>query len=123
MPKSTLIRWVRLLALSALAATVLYGEDITGTVIVKKKMTKHRVTAAVSMYERGPTVELGKDQETDPIAFERSRVVVYIEGDGLACSPAGPRVHGSERPAFRTRPGGDTGRIVGVLPQYGPDLP
>ena len=32
------------------------------------------------MYERGTAVELGADQEGDPLAFERSRVAVYLEG-------------------------------------------
>jgi plastocyanin len=32
------------------------------------------------MYQRGDTVELGKDAQTDSLAWERSRVVVWIEG-------------------------------------------
>jgi plastocyanin len=76
--------------LSVLAASLAHAEDITGTIIVKRKLTRQRVTASVSMYERGPAVELGKDSpegdsKGDPLAFERSRVVVYIEGPG---SPA-----------------------------------
>jgi plastocyanin len=38
------------------------------------------------MYQRGPAVELGKDTETDPLAAERARVVIWLEGGGL-----GPR--------------------------------
>jgi plastocyanin len=56
------------------------AESIQGTVVIKKKLTKRRVTAAVPMYERGPSVELGADQEEDPMAFERSRVAIYLEG-------------------------------------------
>jgi plastocyanin len=62
------------------AATLAHAEDITGNVIVWKTLTKHRVTPSVSLYERGPAVELGKDPALDPISFERSRVIVYIEG-------------------------------------------
>jgi len=38
------------------------------------------------MYQRGPAVELGKDTETDPLAAERARVVIWLEGGG-----SGPR--------------------------------
>jgi plastocyanin len=57
-----------------------HAEEVEGTITVKKKLTKRRVTAAVRLYERGPAVELGTDAETDPLAFERARVAVYIEG-------------------------------------------
>jgi plastocyanin len=63
----------------AIAAS-LHAERIDGTVVIKKKLTKRRVTAAVPMYERGPAVEFGADQEQDPLAFERSRVAIYLEG-------------------------------------------
>jgi plastocyanin len=55
-------------------------ESIEGTIVIKKRLTKRRVTAEVPMYERGPAVELGADPEEDPLAFERSRVAVYLEG-------------------------------------------
>jgi plastocyanin len=54
--------------------------SIEGTVVIKKKLTKRRVTAEMPVYERGTAVELGADQEGDPLAFERSRVAVYLEG-------------------------------------------
>jgi plastocyanin len=57
-----------------------YAERIEGTIVIKKKLTKRRVTAQVPMYQRGPAVELSADQEEDPLAFERSRVAVYLEG-------------------------------------------
>jgi plastocyanin len=56
------------------------AERIEGTIVIKKKLTKRRVTAQVPMYQRGPAVELSADREEDPLAFERSRVVVYLEG-------------------------------------------
>src|ERR1700722_9078090 len=56
------------------------AESIEGTVVVRKRLTKRRVTASVPIYERGPAVELDADTEADPIAFERSRVAVYVEG-------------------------------------------
>jgi plastocyanin len=58
----------------------LYAETLYGTIVIKKKLTKRRVTASIPLYERGPVVELGGSQDSDPLAFERSRVVVYLEG-------------------------------------------
>ncbi len=56
------------------------SEDIHGTVIVKQRLTKKRVTAAPALYQRGPAVELRSDANGDPLGDERSRVVVYLEG-------------------------------------------
>jgi plastocyanin len=64
----------------------LHAESLNGTIVIKKKLTKRRVTATIPMYERGPVVGLDSSPEKDPIAFERSRVVVYLEGI-LAASP------------------------------------
>ncbi len=68
-----LIVWLTLCA--SLAA-----ESIEGTVVVRKRLTKRRVTASVPLYERGPAVELDADKEADPLALERSQVAVYVEG-------------------------------------------
>jgi len=66
------------------AVACAFAADITGTITVKQRLTHPSVTAAVSMYERGPAVELGKDAESDPLAAERERVVVWIDGNGPA---------------------------------------
>lgn len=76
-------RPMALLALAALALTA-GAQSITGTILIKRKLTKRSVTPAVSVYQRGPAVELGQDTEADPLAFERSRVVVWLEGTGPA---------------------------------------
>jgi len=68
-----------LIALISLAPCV-GAQSITGTILVKKELTKRRVTPSVSVYQRGPEVKLGKDAEQDPLEYERSRVVVYVEG-------------------------------------------
>jgi plastocyanin len=70
-------------AISAFAACA-GAQDITGTILIKKRLTKPSVTSAVSVYQRGTTVKLGKDADGDPLAYERSRVVLYIEGAGPA---------------------------------------
>jgi plastocyanin len=68
------------LCLSIMAGGKLTATDIQGSVVIKHKLTKRRVTAPVSAYQRGVTVELGSAPETDFLAFERSRVAVYLEG-------------------------------------------
>lgn len=63
-----------------LVAATCQGQDISGTIIVKRKLTRPSVTAPVSVYQRGPSVKLGNDTgEDDPIAYERSRVILYLE--------------------------------------------
>lgn len=66
------------------------AETIHGTIVVKKKLTKRRVTAQVPMYERGPAVELGADEEKDPLAFERERVAIWLEGRDPAPTGTSP---------------------------------
>jgi plastocyanin len=87
----SLVSRLRILILMA-AVTIAAGaqtQNITGTILIKKKLTKQRVTPTVSIYQRGAAVQLGKDAEEDPLDFERSRVVIYLEGPGPAdSSPA-----------------------------------
>jgi plastocyanin len=76
--------------MAAAPVVPVHAENIEGTIVIKKKLTKRRVTAEVPMYERGPAVELGANTEEDPLAFERSRVAVYLEGHFPAPVPATP---------------------------------
>ena len=72
------MRFATFMAISAVCAC---AADITGLITVKQRLTHPSVTAAVSMYERGPAVELGRDAESDPLAAERARVVIWLEGN------------------------------------------
>jgi plastocyanin len=85
-----LTRGAALLFISLTLSAGLMAESIEGTVVVRKRLTKRRVTAAVPIYERGPAVELDADAEADPIAFERSRVAVYVEGNFTKASADQP---------------------------------
>lgn len=71
------------------AAGTVHGERIEGTVVIKKKLTKRRVTAEVPMYQRGAGVALAADPEQDPLALERSRVAVWLEGQPSKDAPPG----------------------------------
>ena len=82
-------------------AMSLPAQAITGTILIKKKLTKPNVTPSVPVYQRGIAVRLGKDADQDPIAYERSRVVIYLEGpvsidQNAADSPA-PQVQQLDR--------------------------
>lgn len=80
-----------LLCVAALAAaTGAAAERIEGTVVVKKKLTKRRITAEVPMYQRGMGVALAADAEQDPLAFERSRVAIWLDGPIVKAEPSGP---------------------------------
>ena len=83
-PRNCLHIFVAMIALTVCAA----AQSISGTIQITKKLTNRRVTPSVSIYQRGTTVELGKDAEEDPLEFERSRVVIYLEGPGPAGSNA-----------------------------------
>jgi plastocyanin len=80
--------WIKLGSCALVAAAALAGADIHGTIIIERKLSRHNVTASAGMYQRGVAVELGADGETDPLAFERSHVAVYLEG--------GPKSSGTE---------------------------
>jgi plastocyanin len=67
---------------AAFLALPLKAATVSGTVVIHRKLTPSRVTAAVPLYQRGTAVELGNDTDEDPLAIERGRVVVYIEGPG-----------------------------------------
>lgn len=72
--------WIKLGSCALVAAAVLAGADIHGTIVIDRKLSRHNVTASAGIYQRGVAVGLGADGEADPLAFERSHVAVYLEG-------------------------------------------
>jgi plastocyanin len=67
------------------SATILPGAEIRGTVTVQRKLTPRNVTPAAGLYQRGTPVALQPDTSDNVLDYERSHVVVYLEGD----SPGG----------------------------------
>ncbi|MBV6431278.1 MAG: hypothetical protein IANPNBLG_01407 [Bryobacteraceae bacterium] len=61
-------------------ASTLPAAEIEGTVVIQRKLTRRRVTAPLSAYQRGVAVELKEDAPSNDLAFERQRVVIYLEG-------------------------------------------
>lgn len=76
-----MFRIAALAALSTVAMTArLCAGDVEGQVIIERKLTRRTVTLPASTYYRGTAVELGADAAQDPLSFERTHVVVYLEG-------------------------------------------
>ena len=71
------------LLLLLVAAPLTRSADIEGAVIIRHKLTKRKVTASVSSYQRGMAVEPGAPDVTDPLAFERAHVAIYLEGQAV----------------------------------------
>lgn len=95
------------LVLSALAIAC-PAQDVSGKIVITRRLTRRSVTAPVSVYQRGAPVKLGNTADEDPIAFERSRVVIYLEGIAA--------IH----PGVTANPG--TVQIEQVNRQFLPDL-
>jgi plastocyanin len=73
-------RGIAVVCLMCLLAFTLPAETIEGTVVIKRQLTKRRVTAAVPLYQRGQGVALAADSEDDLLAAERTRVVIWVDG-------------------------------------------
>jgi plastocyanin len=79
---------IRGLIAGLLLAFSLHATSIEGTIVIRKQLTKRRVTAAVPLYQRGPGADLTADTEDDPLAAERGRVAVWLEGPELKSAVA-----------------------------------
>ena len=56
------------------------GADVRGTITIQRKLTPRKVTAAAGLYQRGSPVALEADTRENALDYERSHVVVYLEG-------------------------------------------
>lgn len=103
------MRWIgaMVLALSAFAVAC-PAQEVSGKIVITRRLTRRSVTAPVSVYQRGTPVKLSNTPDKNPIAFERSRVVIYLEG--IAAT----------HPGAATNPG--TVEIEQINRQFLPDL-
>ena len=76
-------RVVSLFSVTLVALAVVRAADIHGNIVIERKLTKRNVTPASGLYQRGVAVRLGEDELSDPLAYERSHVVIYLEGAWL----------------------------------------
>ena len=51
-----------------------------GTITIQRKLTPRNVTPAAGLYQRGSPVALEADTHENALDYERSHVVVYLEG-------------------------------------------
>lgn len=77
-------------SIAVIAALCLTGSaaDLTGTIVIERRLTKPKVTPSAPAYQRGVAVPLDAPaagvKAADKLGFERSHVAVYIEGSGPA---------------------------------------
>lgn len=79
------MRAFALLLTFALLVPGLAAETITGTILIRKILTKRSLGNTVSVYERGMTVPSedtipGGRISEDSLGYERSRVAIWLEG-------------------------------------------
>jgi plastocyanin len=84
-------------ALLAFSLSPAHGAGIHGTVVVKRRLTKRKVTLQAEDYQRGTAVGLESDSGSDALAFEKSHVAIYLEG-------VQPAKTGVPRPPLTTPP-------------------
>ncbi len=73
-------RFSKTVVLGLAAIASLSAGSIHGTVTVQRKLTPRNVTPAAGLYQRGSAVALRADSKEDILDYERSHVVVYLEG-------------------------------------------
>jgi plastocyanin len=72
-----------LMTLTGLAS----GADVRGTITIERKLTPRNVTPAAGLYQRGSPVALQSDTHESVLDYERSHVVVYLEGEQGHAAP------------------------------------
>src|SRR5579862_7630087 len=75
-----------MVTLTGLAA----GADVRGTITIERKLTPRNVTPAAGLYQRGSQVALQSDAHENALDYERSHVVVYLEGEQGKAAPIAP---------------------------------
>lgn len=63
------------------------GADVRGTITIERKLTPRNVTPAAGLYQRGSPVALQSDTHENALDYERSHVVVYLEGEHGEAAP------------------------------------
>jgi len=74
------------IVLSAIAAGLMIlpgrvsAADVRGIITIERKLTPRNVTPVAGLYQRGSAVALESDTHESALDYERSHVVVYLEG-------------------------------------------
>ena len=108
-----MFRALTLLLTGLISLTVTEAADIDGTIVIKRRLTKRRVTSSANSYDRGVSGTLRSDAETDPLAVERTHVVLYLEGQLPSTSVVATLAQ--EKPAIHSGNAGRASRINGIV--------
>ena len=84
-PLSTIL--TGLVALTSLVSAA----DVRGVITIERKLTPRNVTPAAGLYQRGSPVALQSDTHENALDYERSHVVVYLEGGSASVGAASIR--------------------------------
>src|SRR5215472_1340886 len=84
--------WFRTAIFVLVQSMALAAADLRGIVTVERKLTHKHVTSPAGLYQRGLAVPLGTDSDEDPLSFERSHVVVFIENATREPAASNPSV-------------------------------
>jgi plastocyanin len=99
----------------------LWAGDIQGTVIITHKLTRRKITVSSGAYERGSPVVLGSGPfGKDALSYERSHVVIYVDGE-LSCNSTTATMEQKNRefvPDLITIPCGSTVSFPNVDPIF-----
>jgi plastocyanin len=71
----------------AMLTSLLSGADVRGTITIQRKLTPRNVTPTAGLYQRGSAVALQPDSKENTFDYERSHVVVYLDGERAASTP------------------------------------
>jgi plastocyanin len=74
----------RIVLLIVATTAMLLAGGIEGQVVIKRKLSRRTVTSPAGTYYRGTAVELASEPVDDPLVFERTHVVVYLEGRSVS---------------------------------------
>jgi hypothetical protein len=89
--------WFRAAILVLLESMALAAADLRGIVTFERKVTHKHVTSPAGLYQRGLAVPLGTDSDEDPLSFERSHVVIFIENAAREPAASTPPVVTEQR--------------------------
>jgi plastocyanin len=78
-------------------AGVVSGADIRGTITIERKLTPRNVTPAAGLYQRGAPVALESDAHENALDYERSHVIVYLEGEQATAAPISAQLEQQNR--------------------------
>ena len=74
-----------------------FAADITGTVVIERRLTRPKVTSNAPSYQRGVAVPLDGKTSKDPQTFEKSHVAIYIDAKESEANPVTAEIQQQDR--------------------------